>query len=164
MKNIILIGMPGAGKSTVGVLLAKSARYDFIDSDLIIQKQQEKALQKIIDGEGIDSFLQKEEQALLSINANRAVIATGGSAVFSEKGMEHLKKNGVCVYLKVSEQELIRRLTNIKTRGIACRKGQTVAEIISEREAFYVRYADIVIDCENTTSEDVVEMIMNKVM
>lgn len=116
MKNIILIGMPGAGKSTVGVLLAKSMGYDFVDADLVIQKQQGTKLQNIIDECGLDGFKQAEEQALLSINDKKAIIATGGSAVFSTAGMAHLKENGICVYLRVDEQELIRRLTNIKTR------------------------------------------------
>lgn len=162
MKNIILIGMPGAGKSTVGVLLAKSLGYDFVDADLVIQKQQGIKLQKIIDERGLDGFKQAEEQALLSINESKAVIATGGSAVFSEKGMAHLRENGICVYLRVDEKELIRRLTNIKTRGIACRPGETVAEIIAEREAYYDRYADITVECEGTTAEQVVGIVIDK--
>ena len=160
MKNIVLIGMPGAGKSTVGVLLAKSMGYDFLDTDLVIQSQQKSKLQKIIDEQGIEAFLKCEEQALLSVDCEKTVIATGGSAIFSEKGMEHLKKNGVCVYLKVDEQELIRRLRNIKTRGIACKKGETVAQIIAQREAYYNKYADITIGCENTSAEDVVGKII----
>ena len=114
MKNIILIGMPGAGKSTVGVLLAKSMGYDFVDADLVIQKQQGTKLQNIIDERGLDGFKHAEEQALLSINDKKAIIATGGSAVFSTAGMAHLKENGICVYLRVDEQDLIRRLTNIR--------------------------------------------------
>ncbi len=163
-ENIILIGMPGAGKSTVGVLLAKSAAYDFLDTDLVIQKQQGMPLQQIIDSYGIEDFLKKEEQALLSVDCKKTVIATGGSAIFSEKGMEHLKKNGVCVYLKVDEQELIRRLTNIKTRGIACKKGETVADIIAERSAFYEKYADITVQCGSDPAECTVENIMNKLV
>ena len=148
MKNIILIGMPGAGKSTVGVLLAKSMGYDFVDADLVIQKQQGTKLQNIIDERGLDGFKQAEEQALLSINDKKAIIATGGSAVFSTAGMAHLKENGICVYLRVDEQE---------------RPGETVAEIIAEREVYYNRYADITIDCLNTTAEQVVGMIMDRI-
>ncbi|MBQ8791233.1 MAG: shikimate kinase [Ruminiclostridium sp.] len=163
MSNIILIGMPGAGKSTIGVLLAKSMGYNFLDTDLIIQSQQKKKLQQIIDEEGIDAFLKCEERALLSIDFDCTVVATGGSAIFSEKGMEHLKKEGVCVYLKVDEQELIRRLSNIKTRGIACRKGETVAEIIEERRAYYEKYADVTINCESATAEQMVERIIESI-
>ena len=160
MKNIILIGMPGAGKSTVGVLLAKSMAYDFLDTDLVIQNQQKSKLQKIIDEQVIEAFLDCEDQALLSVSCEKTIIATGGSAIFSERGMEHLKKNGICVYLKVDEKELVRRLRNIKTRGIACKKGETVAQIIAQREAYYNRYADITVECENTTAEEVVGKII----
>lgn len=163
MNNIILIGMPGAGKSTIGVLLAKSMGYNFLDTDLIIQSQQKKKLQEIIDEEGIDAFLKCEEQALTSIDFDCTVVATGGSAIFSERGMKHLKNGGICVYLTVSEQELIKRLSNIKTRGIACRKGETVAEIIEERRAYYEKYADVTINCENATAEQTVEKIIESI-
>lgn len=163
MNNIILIGMPGAGKSTIGVLLAKSMGYNFLDTDLIIQSQQKKKLQEIIDEEGIDAFLKCEEQALTSIDFDCTVVATGGSAIFSERGMKHLKNGGICVYLTVSEQELIKRLSNIKTRGIACRKGETVAEIIEERRAYYEKYADVTVNCENATAEQMVEKIIESI-
>lgn len=162
MKNIILIGMPGAGKSTVGVLLAKAVRYDFTDADLIIQRRENATLQEIIDSRGLDGFLLAEENALISIDVTHTVIATGGSAVFSEKGMEHLKQNGVCVYLKVSLGELVRRLTNITTRGIACKKGETVEEILKERDAYYNRYADIVIDCDGQRIEQTVAKVVKE--
>lgn len=163
MNNVILIGMPGAGKSTIGVLLAKSMGYNFLDTDLIIQSQQKKKLQEIIDEEGIDAFLKCEERALMSIDFDCTVVATGGSAIFSERGMEHLKNGGICVYLAVSEQELVKRLSNIKTRGIACRKGETVAEIIEERRAYYEKYADVTINCENATAEQTVEKIIESI-
>lgn len=163
MNNIILIGMPGAGKSTIGVLLAKSMGYNFLDTDLIIQSQQKKKLQEIIDEEGIDAFLKCEEQALTSIDFDCTVVATGGSAIFSERGMKHLKNGGICVYLTVSEQELVKRLSNIKTRGIACRKGETVAEIIEERRAYYEKYADVTVNCENATAEQTVEKIIESI-
>ncbi|MCH5325376.1 MAG: shikimate kinase [Eubacterium sp.] len=159
MKNIILIGMPGAGKSTVGVLLAKSMAYDFCDTDLVIQKQQGRTLQEIIDSDGLDGFLKAEEDALLSVEVHNTVIATGGSAVFSEAGMSKLKENGVCVYLKVPTDELVRRLTNIKTRGIACKKGETVADILLERAPYYEKYADVTVECAEH-AEDTVEMII----
>ena len=163
MNNIILIGMPGAGKSTIGVLLAKSMGYNFLDTDLIIQSQQKKKLQEIIDEEGIDAFLKCEERALTSIDFDCTVVATGGSAIFSERGMKHLKNGGICVYLTVSEQELVKRLSNIKTRGIACRKGETVAEIIEERRAYYEKYADVTVNCENATAEQTVEKIIESI-
>lgn len=162
MKNIILIGMPGCGKSTIGVLLAKSLGYDFCDVDLVIQKQQKRKLQNIIDNDGLDYFLKAEEQALLSVDVTRTVIATGGSAVFSQRGMEHLKQNGICIYLKLTVPELIHRLTNIKTRGIACCKGETIEEIMAEREVFYNKYADITIDCQKKKAEDIVTEITEK--
>ena len=117
MENIILTGMPGCGKSTVGVILAKTLGMDFIDTDLIIQIQQKDKLQPLLDRYGTERFRQFEEQALLSVTAKEdTVIATGGSAVFCEQGMSHLKKNGICVYLEVPCDELVKRLKNI--RGI----------------------------------------------
>ena len=160
MNNVILIGMPGAGKSTVGVLLAKSMGYDFLDTDLVIQSRQKEKLQSIIDNRGLDVFLSYEEQALLSVNAEKTVIATGGSAIFSEKGMEHLKKNGICVYLKVPEQELISRLSNIKTRGIACKSGETLSQIMAQRKSYYEKYADVTVCCSGATAEEIVEKII----
>lgn len=142
--NIILVGMPAAGKSTAGVILAKIMAYDFIDTDLIIQRQCGKKLQEIIDSEGLEAFLKYEEDALMLVETKGpTVIATGGSAVFSEKGMAHLKKNGICVYINTDEKELAERLAGIKNRGIAALPGQTISEIMREREPFYKKWADI---------------------
>ncbi len=161
MKNIILIGMPGCGKSTVGVLLAKALGTGFIDTDLIIQVQQRNTLQRLIDLNGLDSFKRFEENALLSVSEEaNMVIATGGSAVFCEKGMRYLKRNGICIYLELPIYDLHIRLANIKTRGIACRRGESLEEILAERAPLYAKYADIKIDCTDKSSEQIVEKII----
>lgn len=161
MKNIILIGMPGSGKSTVGVILAKTLGVGFIDTDLIIQVQRRNTLQRLIDLDGLERFKAYEESALLSVTEEAdMVIATGGSAVFCEKGMRKLKKNGICVYLDLPAYDLQMRLANIKTRGIACRRGEGLEEIMAERTPLYNKYADIRIDCGGKTAEQIVEKIV----
>ena len=160
MKNIILIGMAGAGKSTLGVLLAKALGMDFLDSDIVIQKTDGRKLQEILDQDGMDAFLKIEEDVLSSINVENTVIATGGSAVYSDAAMQHLKKNGAVVYLDVPFPELQKRLTNIKTRGIAIRKGHTLRDVFEERLVLYKKYADITVDCINMTVEENVEKII----
>ena len=163
MKNIILIGMPGCGKSTVGVILAKTLGMGFVDTDLIIQRQQRSTLQRLIDDYGLDKFREFEEQALLSVpDKSDTVIATGGSAVFCSDGMARLKESGVCVYLDLPIEELKRRLKNIKTRGIACRKGEGLEEILAEREPLYRKYADIALMCRGFTTEQTVEEICKR--
>lgn len=159
-KNIILIGMAGAGKSTLGVLLAKALGMDFLDSDIVIQKTDGRKLQEILDQDGMDAFLQIEEDVLCAINVENTVIATGGSAVYSEAAMNHLKQNGAAVYLDVPFSELQKRLTNIKTRGIAIRPGKTLEDVFRERLVLYDRYADITVDCINMTVEENVEKII----
>lgn len=161
MKNYILIGMPACGKSTVGVLLAKTLGTGFIDTDLIIQVQQRNTLQRLIDINGLDKFKEYEENALLSVNEeSNMVIATGGSAVFCEKGMRYLKRNGICIYLDLPLYDLQMRLSNIKTRGIACRRGEGLEEIMAERSPLYSRYADIIINCADKSCEQIVEKIV----
>ena len=164
MENIILTGMPGCGKSTVGVILAKTLGMDFIDTDLIIQVQQKDKLQPLLDRFGPDRFRQFEEQALLSVTAREnTVIATGGSAVFCEKGMAHLKKNGICVYLEVPCDELVKRLKNIKTRGIAAAKGMSIEDIFAERSPYYEKHADIRIECSADSIEENASAIIDAV-
>ncbi|MBQ4109927.1 MAG: shikimate kinase [Clostridia bacterium] len=159
MKNIILIGMPGAGKSTVGVVLAKILGKDFEDIDLIIQRKEKRRLQNIIDSDGLQKFLEIEENALLDADFNNTVIATGGSAVMSEKGMLNLKKSSTVVYLKLSLEAITKRIHNLSSRGIAMEKGQTISDIFEIRRKLYEKYADIVIDCENCSIEQVIEKI-----
>lgn len=164
MRNIILIGMPACGKSTVGVLLAKTLGLDFTDTDLIIQLQNKSTLQRLIDINGLEKFKEYENTALMSVTCESdTVIATGGSAVFCEKGMRHLKRNGVCIYLDLPLYDIQSRLSNIKTRGIACRRGEGLEEIFKEREPLYTKYADIRINCTDKSCEQIVEKIAGSV-
>lgn len=163
MKNIILTGMPASGKSTVGVILAKTLGMRFIDTDLIIQQQNHDLLWHLIDKYGVKRFEEMEENALLSVaETEDTVIATGGSAVFCERGMNFLRQTGSCFYLKVPCDELTRRLKNIRTRGIAAAKGMTVEDIFAERSPLYEKYADFVVDCGGMHIEDVTAVIAGK--
>lgn len=159
--NIILIGMPGCGKSTVGVLLAKSMLCDFVDTDLIIQNKYQMSLCDIIKNDGLDGFTEKENSVLAELQCQNSVIATGGSAVYCAQGMQNLKKGGKVIYLKLSPEEIKKRIKNIKTRGIAMKEGTTIEQLYAERCALYEKYADHTIDCEGTTPEECVEKIMN---
>lgn len=154
MDNIILVGMPGAGKSTLGVLLAKAMGKLFVDTDIIIQQKTKRLLQDIIDDDGTDAFLNLEEEILLSVNEENTVIATGGSAVYSEKAMEHFRKSGKIVYLHVDFAEIEKRVTNITTRGIVLKNGKSLADAFDERKPLYDRHADIVVDCTGNTVEE----------
>lgn len=158
--DVILIGMPGAGKSTVGVLLAKALGYDFIDTDLIIQGRLNNRLYKIIEEHGIDYFLQAENKIVSEVSADHTVIATGGSVVFGKEAMEHLRQMGKVVYIKLGCDEIKRRVNNITTRGIVMKKDETIEDIYSERAPLYERYADITVDVGNTTIEEAVEKIL----
>ena len=159
-NNIVLIGMPGAGKSTVGVLLAKAMNYEFLDTDILIQKENGKKLFEINNEKGLEEFLHIENDVLSRVNTTNTVVATGGSAIFGSKAMEHLKSIGHIVYIKLSCKEIIRRVNNIKTRGIAMKKGKTMEDVYNERVPLYEKYADIVVDAESTTIEEAVEKIM----
>ncbi len=159
MDNIILIGMPGAGKSTLGVLLAKAMGKLFIDTDIIIQQKTKRLLQDIIDNDGTDAFLSLEEEILLSVDAENTVIATGGSAIYSEKAMEHFRKSGKVVYLHVDFAEIEKRVTNITTRGIVLKNGRSLADAFDERKPLYDKYADVTIDCTGSTIENSVRML-----
>ena len=162
MENIVLIGMPGVGKSTVGVILAKELGYQFIDADLLIQKQEKRLLKEIIAQEGVDGFIQIENQVNASIETDRTVIATGGSVVYGREAMEHLKKISTVVYLKLSYQALKKRLGNLKNRGVVLREGQTLRDPYEERVVLYEKYADIVIDEENKGIEETLQYILKE--
>ena len=146
--NLVLIGMPGCGKSTVGVVLAKVMSMNFCDTDIVIQEKTGRKLQDIINEDGNDAFLTCESEVLSTIEMDNTVISTGGSAVYSEKAMSHLKKNGLVVYLKVSEPEIERRLADFAARGVAIKDGMTVADLYNERIPLYEKYADIIVESE----------------
>jgi shikimate kinase len=162
LKNIILIGMPGAGKSTVGVILAKTLGMNFIDTDIVVQEHAGRLLQEMIDKEGPGAFIRTEEETIRSLEAKNTVIATGGSVVFSGRAMEHLKSGGVVIYLTISFQEMVRRLDNITTRGIVLHAGQSLHDMYSERVPLYGKYADITIDCSDTHFENIVKNIVDE--
>ena len=155
-ENIVLIGMPGAGKSTVGVVLAKSLGMQFIDTDILIQERTGRMLQQILDEDGPDAFKRIEEETILSLHSRRAVIATGGSVVCSEAAMAHLKSEGVVVYLEIAYEEMEARLKNITTRGILLLPGQSLREMYDERVPLYEKYADITVACSGEDLESVV--------
>ena len=143
--NLILIGMPASGKSTVGVILAKVIGYDFIDSDLLIQKKEGMRLADIIKKKGIDGFLEVENEVNASIEASQCVIATGGSAVYGEEAMKHLREIGAVIYLQVDYSVIQKRLHNIRQRGVVLRQGQTLQDLYDERTVLYEKYADLIV-------------------
>ncbi len=159
-RNIVLIGMPTSGKSTVGVIAAKILGMDFVDTDIVIQQREGERLCEIIEKRGLEGFLKCEEEALLSLDLNNTVIATGGSAVYSDKAMKSLEKNAEVIYLKVEKQELFGRLKEVKERGVVLRNGETLDEMFDERAALYEHYAHITVPEENSTIEDTVSMVV----
>jgi shikimate kinase len=150
-SNIVLIGMPGAGKSTIGVVLAKILKHQFIDADLVIQNQCDKTLQKLIDACGPEGFIDVENEVLKSLEAHRAVIATGGSAIYSDEAMKHLAQIGKIVYVQISFEGLVQRLQDLHERGVVLRGGisMSLRDVYDERRPLYEKYADIVIDIDD---------------
>jgi len=161
MKNIVLIGMPSAGKSTVGVILAKTLGMNFIDTDLVIQEKTGKLLQDIINQQGTESFLETEEDVVLSLKVNNTIVATGGSVVLCDKAIKHLKQSGIVIYLQIEFQEIVKRLDNITTRGVVLAKGQNLEAMYNQRVLLYESYSDIIIDCSNKAVEEIIFKIIN---
>ena len=163
MENITLIGMPGVGKSTVGVILAKVLGYEFVDSDLLIQKSENLLLREIIARDGQDGFLKIENRVNASIETEKSVIATGGSVVYCAEAMEHLKEFGKVVYLKLEYEVLKIRLGNLRGRGVVLRDGQTLKDLYDERTPLYEKYADIVVDEKNLDVEETLQKILENI-
>ncbi|MDE0759557.1 MAG: shikimate kinase [Pseudomonadales bacterium] len=161
--NIVLIGMPGAGKSTLGVILAKRTSRAFVDTDLLIQNSQNKTLQNIIDNKGYIALRRIEQDALLNLDAENTVIATGGSAVYSASAMEHLKKNGKVIFLDVSLPVLQKRIGDFSERGIAMDTHQSFSDLFAERSALYCQFADARIDCAGRSQEEICVEIIRRI-
>ena len=163
-RNIVLIGMPGAGKSTLGVLLAKIANMSFMDCDLLIQNTYEKTLQTLINERGIDGFLNLENEALSSISVENHVISTGGSAVYSPAAMEHLAECGVIVYLKISYSELVSRLGDLDERGVVMRSGKQggLRALYDERKPLYEKFAQLTVDVDGLTVDAAAKKVLEQ--
>ena len=159
MSSIILIGMPGAGKSTIGVQLAKVTAKDFVDTDLLIQLREHKSLQQIIDETDYLNLRRIEEEVLCDVDCDNHIIATGGSAVYSEQAMRTLKSLGPIIFLDVPLEELKSRIKNYERRGIACKPDQNFSDLFNERNALYRRYADHVVNCEGKSQDEIIAII-----
>ena len=161
-NNIVLIGMPGVGKSTLGVVLAKELGYEFVDADLLIQKREKRLLKEIIAEEGVAGFLKIENNVNASITADKTIIATGGSVIYGAEAMEHLKEIGTVVYLKLDYETLDSRLGSLKGRGVVLKDGQNLKSLYEERVPLYEKYADIVVDEYGLNLEETLEAVLEK--
>jgi len=159
--NVILIGMPGAGKSTLGVLLAKTTARDFVDTDVLLQTRAGRPLQTILDSAGVDAFRRLEEETLLSLDCRRTVVATGGSAVYSEAGMQHLAAGGTVVFLDVPLSTLRQRLGDLPERGVVGLAGNDLNALLAERRPLYERYADVRIACDDAAHGETLGRILS---
>lgn len=160
-SNVILIGMPGSGKSTCGVIAAKVMLKNFFDTDLLLQGLEQSRLQDLIDTRGTDYFYEAEEKAVLSLKLEATVIATGGSVIYSEKAMAHLQSLGTVIYLYLDYETMRQRIHNFTTRGIVVKNGSTLRDMYEERAPLYQKYADKTIDCNHNTVEETVEQIVH---
>lgn len=160
MKNIIFIGMPASGKSTVGVVIAKRLGYDFIDTDLLIQKQENRLLKEIIADVGNEGFLAIENQVNREVEAERAVISPGGSVIYCKEAMEHFKEIGTVVYLQVSFETINRRISNAKNRGVVLKEGQTLRDLYEERTTLFEKYADYIVSEEGLSLEETIDKVL----
>lgn len=160
MKNIVFIGMPASGKSTVGVVVAKRLGYKFVDTDLLIQEVEKRLLKEIIAEEGNEGFLRIEDRVNAEIQEERAVISPGGSVVYCENAMRHYKETGMIVYLHTSYETISNRLHNAKNRGVVLKDGQTLKDLYEERTALFERYADLTISEEGRDLEETIEEVL----
>ena len=161
--NYVLIGMPSSGKSTVGVMLAKEICFDFLDTDILLQRQEKKMIQSILDEDGLEKFYSIEEKALLSVDTDETVISTGGSAVYSAPGMEHISKNATAIYLEMPLEETYQRIENLHSRGIAGLTHKHFAKIYLERKALYEKYADITIDATGLDKDQLLKKVLKAI-
>ena len=160
MKNIILIGMPAVGKSTVGVVVAKRIGYEFIDTDLLIQKQEKRLLKEIIAEEGNERFLEIENQVNRDLQVESAVISPGGSVVYCEEAMQHFKEIGTVIYLHATYEVIYKRITNAKNRGVVLKEGQTLKDLYDERVKLFEKYADYTVSEEGLDLEETIDMVL----
>lgn len=161
-KNIVLIGMPAVGKSTIGVMLAKILGYHFVDSDILIQEREGCLLKEIIEREGLEGFLEIENEVNAAIHTQKTVIATGGSAVYGREAMEHLRRTGKVIYLKEEFGVLQKRLKDIEGRGVVLKEGQSLADLYRERAPLYEKYAHIIVEENESTAEETMKKILEK--
>ena len=160
--NIILIGMPGAGKSTIGIVLAKVIGYTFIDSDIVIQNEKKMLLHELIEKYGLDGFNSIENEINAKIDTHKSIIATGGSAIYGKEAMRHLKSIGTVIYLKLPYEEIEERLGDLNKRGVSIKEGQTLKSLYEERIILYEKYADIVISENHCSVEKTVDKVVTK--
>jgi shikimate kinase len=160
MKNIILIGMPAVGKSTVGVVVAKRIGYEFIDTDLLIQRQEKRLLKEIIAEEGNERFLEIENQVNRDLQVENAVISPGGSVVYCEEAVRHFKEIGTVIYLHATYEDIYKRITNAKNRGVVLKEGQTLKDLYDERVKLFEKYADYTVSEEGLSLEETIDMVL----
>lgn len=160
MKNIILIGMPAVGKSTVGVVVAKRIGYEFVDTDLLIQKQEKRLLKEIIEAEGNEGFLAIENRVNRDLQVENAVIAPGGSVIYCEEAMRHFKEIGTVIYLQAAYEDIHKRITNAKNRGVVLKEGQTLKDLYEERVSLFEKYADYTVSEDGLDLEETIERVL----